>query len=216
MARSGRARRRLLHHGVILLGVAVGAVLLSTAFGAMDLRTRVSMMTAYLGLGGIALSLGLGPLNLVRGRPNPVSSDLRRDVGIWAAVLSLTHVAVGLTVHLRGRMEQYFLPAPEAGSLMPVRLDPFGIANQLGLASGLGLLVLLVLSSDRALRRLGPARWKRWQRLNYWAAGAIALHGILYQVIERRRAGLVFLFSIVLAATLVVQALGIRERRSAL
>jgi len=209
-----RFRRRLVHHAILALAVLTGGLLLSAAARSnRDLRSRVSLVTAYLGLGGIALSLVLGPLNLLRRRPNPVSSDLRRDIGIWGGALGLIHVAVGLTVHLRGKMEQYFLPAPDAPAPLPIRTDAFGMANYLGLLSGLVLVLLLLLSSDLALRRLGSARWKRWQRLNYLAAGAMAAHGVLYQVIEKQRIRFVLLLSLVLAAAVVMQALGIRSRR---
>ena len=51
-----------------------------------------------------AVSLCLGPWNVLRGRPNPTSFHLRRDVGIWAGILANVHTAIGLRVHLRGRM----------------------------------------------------------------------------------------------------------------
>ena len=51
----------------------------------------------------------LGPLNVIRGRRNPVSFDLRRDLGIWSGVMALLHAAVGLNVHLRERPWLYFV-----------------------------------------------------------------------------------------------------------
>ena len=114
------------------------------------------------------------------GTPESVSSDLRRDLGIWGAVLGLVHIGIGLTVHLRGRMHLGFPPPPEAGARFPLRTDAFGGANHLGVIAGLVLAVLLALSSDRALRRLGPKTWKRWQRLSYVGAIATLGHGVLY------------------------------------
>ena len=52
------------------------------------------MATAYAGLAFLAISLWLGPWNVLRRRPNPVSFDLRRDVGIWAVVLAIVHTVV--------------------------------------------------------------------------------------------------------------------------
>lgn len=63
----------------------------------------LSVATAYAGLLLRAITLLLGPWNVLRGRPNPVSTDVRRDVGIWAGILSLAHVVFGLQVHMRGR-----------------------------------------------------------------------------------------------------------------
>src|SRR2546427_5765278 len=76
---------------------------------ARDAIWRLSMATAYTSLGLLALSLLVGPWNVLQRRTNPVSTDLRRDIGIWAAVYGLSHVAFGLQVHLRGRMLQYFV-----------------------------------------------------------------------------------------------------------
>lgn len=213
MPRGSRCRRRLVHHALVALGAVAAGCLLNAGLGKMDLRNRVSFLTAYLGLGGIALSLILGPLNLVLGRPNPISSDLRRDIGIWAALVSLAHVVVGLTVHLRGKMAQYFIPAPEAHAALPIRFDPFGLANYLGVASAAVLLLLLLLSNDVSLRRLGAPRWKRWQQWNYLAAGAMALHGVLYQLIEKQRIRFVVLFGLVLVIVGVTQWLGVRAQR---
>jgi sulfoxide reductase heme-binding subunit YedZ len=40
------------------------------------------MATAYVSLALLAATLVTGPINLLRRRPNPVSTDLRRDLGI--------------------------------------------------------------------------------------------------------------------------------------
>ncbi len=213
----GRVRRRTSRRWrhnifVALAGLPVGWAI-AILFADTDLRTQLSAATAYVGLGGVALSLVLGPLNLLRSRPNPVSSDLRRDLGIWGAVIGLIHVGIGLTVHFRGKMHLYFLPPPEGRSWLPLRSDAFGGANHLGAIAGVILVILLALSSDKALRRLGSKRWKRWQRLNYFGALAILGHGVLYQILEHRRAGLVILFALVSAGTLGLQFLGVRRLR---
>ena len=116
----------------------------------------------------------------------------------------------GLGVHMGGNVARYIMPPPEAKSLSPLRLDAFGFANHLGLIGALFLLLLLLVSSDRALRRLGAPRWKRIQRLNYLAAVAVVVHGILYQLLERRGTLLVISFVATIAAALLLQAAGRR------
>ena len=59
-----------------------------------------SMASAYVGFALLCASLVLGPWNVLHGRPNPVSIDVRRDVGIWAGIVGLVHVVAGLQVHL--------------------------------------------------------------------------------------------------------------------
>src|SRR5206468_2206266 len=112
-----RRRRRRIRHNFVIMAVAVVAGLaIGALFPSKVLRARVSLATAYVSLGCVALSLMLGPLKLIGNRPNPVSNDLRRDLGIWGAVVGLFHVGVGLTVHFHGRMQLYFIPEPEKGA----------------------------------------------------------------------------------------------------
>jgi sulfoxide reductase heme-binding subunit YedZ len=208
-----RRRRRIRHNVVIMVAGLVVGLAIGVLFPSKELRAHISVATAYVSLGLVALSLMLGPLNLIRNSPNPLSNDLRRDLGIWGAIVGLVHVGIGLTVHFQGRMYLYFLPPPEWGAIIPIRTDAFGGANYLGAVAGLVLLVLLTLSNDKALHRLGAIKWKRWQQLNYVAGVTILLHGVLYQLLEKRRIGFVVLFALVSLATLGLQLLGIRRSR---
>lgn len=174
---------------------------------------RVSMATAYVGLALLAWTLFTGPLNVLRQRRNPVSTDLRRDVGIWAGILSVVHVVVGLQVHMGGNIWKYFFFGPEP-HLRDVRYDPFGLANYTGLVATIVLLLLLGLSNDVSLRRLGRRRWKALQRLNYAVFTLIVAHGAVYQVLEKRRLVFVLVFAATVAAVSLVQAAGVRRVRA--
>ncbi len=74
-----------------------------------DVISRLSIATAYPALFLTAAALSIGPWNVLRGRTNPVSFDLRRDLGIWAGIMALLHTGIGLNVHLRGRPWLYFI-----------------------------------------------------------------------------------------------------------
>jgi len=63
---------------------------------APDIIWRLSMGTAYAGLIFLATALMIGPLNVLRGVPNPLSTNLRRDIGIVAGVVALAHTIIGL------------------------------------------------------------------------------------------------------------------------
>jgi sulfoxide reductase heme-binding subunit YedZ len=154
----------------------------------------------------------LGPLNILRRRPNPVSFDLRRDLGIWSAVTALAHTVVGLTVHFHGRMHLYFLAPPGAPSAAGLRIDAFGLTNHAGLIAALLLATLAGISSDWALGRLGARRWKAVQRTAYVAAGLSVAHGLVYQTLEKRLAGLVAVLVIVASVTVLAQWQGRRVR----
>lgn len=178
---------------------------------------RASMATAYVGLGLLALTLLLGPINVLRARPNPVSTDVRRDLGIWAGLVAVVHVVVGLQVHAIGEPWLYFLWPSGDWRWWPFRYDLAGAANYAGLGATLVLLLLLAISNDRSLRRLGAARWKAWQRLNYLAFALVAVHGVAYQRIEGRPIPWVWTVGVTVAASGMLQWLGrarMLERRA--
>jgi sulfoxide reductase heme-binding subunit YedZ len=191
---------------MVLAAAAVTIVFMAyAATPPPDVRHRLSMATAYAGLIFLAASLWLGPWNVLRRRPNPISFDLRRDVGIWAGVLATLHTAIGLTVHLRGRMWMYFFKA-----IHPLQLQnsQFGFANFTGLAAALFFLMLLAISNDLSVRTLGTHRWKSLQRWTYAAFALTVAHGIAYQLIEKRQLPWVFIFTALMIAVAAIQILG--------
>lgn len=207
--------RRLLRHSAL---AAITVVLLGGVYAGVPtdfILRRWNLATAYVGLGLMALSLLIGPWNLLRGRANPVSQDVRRDVGIWAALLGVAHTLIGLQIHMIGqsRLVYFFFPAGEAHRL-PIRSDGFGFANYTGLGSTLILLLLLALSNDVALRRLGTGRWKSLQRWNYAGFALMTLHAIAYQVMEKRVVPVIVVFAGVIVVVLATQLAG-RARHAA-
>jgi methionine sulfoxide reductase heme-binding subunit len=172
---------------------------------------RASMASAYAALVMFGATLIIGPLNVLRGRPNPVSTYLRRDIGISAALLALVHVLLGLQVHMGGRFWLYFVYPADGARLLPVRHDLFGLANHTGLAATLALALLLTLSNNASLRALGRRRWKGLQRWNYGAFALTVVHGIAYQVLERRDLLFVGTESVVVLAVVMLQLAGLRR-----
>jgi len=180
-----RRTRRLRNH--VALGVAsLGATwAVFTAIESDDPVFRASIATAYVALGLFVVTLGFGPYAALKGRRYPVSTDIRRDFGIWSALIAIVHVIVGLQVHLRGKMWEYFVH-PIKGVPLP-RIDPFGAANYTGLAAGLILMVLLATSNDVSLRRLGAGPWRSLHALVAWCLVLTLLHAVTYQFVEKRR-----------------------------
>lgn len=215
MPTATRLRRRLVrHHIPIGLASAAAVALFYAMVDSKETMFRWSMATAYVGLALLGASLALGPLNVLRRRPNPVSTDLRRDVGIWGGILSLAHFLVGWQVHMKHRY-LYWLREIDGTDRLTVRLDAFGFANFTGLAAVAAAALLLALSNDLSLRRLGTARWKRLQRWNYPLFALVIVHGAAYQVIEKRHVPYVVLFAALLSPILLLQAAGVRARRGA-
>ena len=77
------------------------------------------------------------------------------------------------------------------------------------------VLLLLILSSDRSLRRLGPRRWKSLHRLNYALFGLVAAHGLVYQGLEERNRAYILIMLLLIVAVLLLQLAGAGRRLAA-
>jgi sulfoxide reductase heme-binding subunit YedZ len=206
--------RRAARHAVIALATAGAVAALYSLVPSPNAARRLTLATAYAGLALLAATLWLGPWYVLRGRRAPVSVGWRRDLGIWAAFVAALHTIVGLRVHFRGDWRRYFLFPPRDGAGPRPRTDGMGWANHAGLLALLVMLVLLAISNDFALRRLGPARWKAIQRWNYVGFVLVGLHAIVYQVMVRRTPPVVAVVIAVLVLTAAVQIAGFRLRRA--
>ena len=208
-----RTTRRLIRHYLplsIVTGLII-AVFLTTLPGE-DPKWKWSMATAYTGLALLGFTLLVGTVHVLRSRPNPVSSDLTRDAGILAALVGFAHVGFGLFIHMGSPWLYFFFPTGER-HLLPLRYDAFGLTNWLGLAVTLILAALFATSNDLSLRRLGTKRWKNLQRMNYFLFVGVALHGIAYQILEKRNVPFIVLLVIMIAIVVILQLTGFVKRR---
>ncbi len=208
-------RRLLVHHLPICAASAVTVFLLYATRPYKDVLTKLSFSTAYPALVLIAITLLIGPWNLLRGKRMPISSDWRRDMGIWAGILAIVHTAVGQNVHLRGRPWLYYIYDHREAHMLPLRHDLFGFANYTGLTSAFILLLLLATSNDYSLRALGTPRWKQMQRWNYFAFALAGAHAIGYQINEKQQMPFVAIVVASILVTLVLQTIGFQRRRVA-
>jgi len=207
-----RIRRRLVVHHLPLAVVAANltfAILLLVPAGSS--HVGLSIATAYAGLIFLAVTLAVGPLNLLRGLRNPVSSDLRRDIGIWAAILGLLHVLVSLPLPAGNVL---FLFVRDTGQqIVALRTDLIGIANDLGLLATLLTILLLLLSNDWSLTLFGARRWKNLQRWSYPLLALVVAHGLGYILQEHRQSTLLDTFVLTILAVLVLQVAGFVVKR---
>ena len=216
-SKNRRLSRRLLKHHMPLFLLTAGAVIcIYRTRPYSDVVTRFSFATAYPALILVVTSLAIGPLNVLLRRRNPVSVDLRRDVGIWAGILATAHTAIGQDVHLRGRPWLYYVYQHSEHHIFPIRHDVFGMSNYSGALCTLLVLLLLTTSNDWSLRKLGAAQWKKLQRWNYAAFVLLAIHALGYEEgIEHQKLPWLTVTLAGLGLALVLQLCGFALRRSA-
>lgn len=204
-----------MHHLPLLAVSALSVAILYRTRPYPDVLSRASFATAYPALLLLAVTLLLGPWRLLRNNCNPISHDLRRDIGIWAGLLGTLHTIVGQFVHLRGRPWLYYVYGTQSNHSFPLRHDLFGFANYTGAIATLILIALLATSSDYALRAMGTPGWKQLQRYNYAIFGLTMMHAFAYQFIEKQKLPFVLLIGTSMVATIAMQALGYRLRKQA-
>ena len=208
----GRRLPRIWRHHLplLLISFACVAVLYQTR-PYPDILSRASFATAYPALALLAVTLLIGPWNLLTRKPNPVSSDLRRDIGIWAGVLGILHAGVGQFVHLRGRPWLYYVYGP-GEKHHGMRHDLFGLANYTGALGTLLLIALLATSNDFSLRRFGTRGWKKLQRWNYAVFALVAVHSFAFQGVETQKVQWVITVAVCVVAAIAMQVAGVVRR----
>lgn len=208
-------RRLIAHHLPLLAASAISVAALYYTRTYKDVLSRASFATAYPALVLLAATLLVGPWNTLRKQRNPISNDIRRDIGIWAGILGILHTVVGQNVHLRGRPWLYYIYEQKTHHAIPIRHDLFGFANYTGAASVLLLIVLFGTSNDYSLRALGTPRWKALQRWNYAVFALTAAHAAAYQTSEKQGLPFVVTLSVCFGLTIALQTAGFVRRRAA-
>ncbi len=210
-----RLRKRLYRHHLPLFVLALASsIALYATRPYSDVITKLSFASAYPALVLLTLTLLIGPWNSLRKQRTPVSSDLRRDIGIWAGIVGIFHSGIGQCVHLRGRPWLYYVYEHRRNGPAGLRHDLFGFNNYTGLVAALLLIVLFATSNDLLLRRLGRRKWKQVQRWNYACFALAGAHSIGYQILEKQRVRIVTIAVIRLLLALILHALGFSMVRS--
>lgn len=182
---------RSLRNVLIGLATVVAAGLVYVGFGGRGFTLQATLATGYVSFALLVVTFSLGPYYYLTARRSPASTYLRRDVSVWASIYAAIHVVVGLQAHLKGRMWAYFIFENWRSRTIPFRYDLFGAANYTGAASALIMAVLLAISNDASMRRLGIDRWRNIQRWGRPCALLLLAHTAAYQLIEHRTAPVV-------------------------
>lgn len=194
-------RQRIVTHlclGGIVVALYLLIALLLPAGKSFEL---LIIALGYLSLFLVGVTLLIGPLHLLYARRNPVNIDLRRDVGIWAAITGCLHVLLVVRGNIwDGEALFYFLRQGSNG-YTPL-LTIYGLSNDAGLFATLLLLLLLALSNTLSLRLLKGKRWKLLQRLTYLLIILSIAHTVGYQYLNLR--GPAFTWGIVVLSLLIL------------
>ncbi len=202
--------RRVKHHLVLagINGACCAAAVMSGP--TTQLSDRLSIVTAYLCLGLLCTGLAIGPVRAIRtGRPS-VNNYLRRDIGIWAALTGLAHLAIATALSMTPEYMQIYVNIANIPPSQIIREALFTWGTIAGLVVGVVLLLLLGLSNDRSLRWLGVRRWKRLHWTSYLAFALTAAHGLAFQALESRTRGLIAVVLIASVTVLILQMTAIR------
>jgi len=201
---------RLRRH--IFLAASSLAILITAWFAgagsaALD---RVSTVSAYLFLLSISLVLLIGPWRAMRTGRATTNDTLRRDVAIWSAINGLVHLIAGAMQSMTPGYLNLFIthavnPPPAA-----TRELLFLWSTVAGFVIGALLLILLALSSNRSLTKIGQRWWKRLHRLSYLVFLLTILHGFGFQILESRFWAGYAVVIVISLAVCIAQSLGFR------
>lgn len=179
-----------------------------------SLADRLSILSAYLCLILFAAALLVGPLQ-ARGSGQPLlNNHLRRDIGIWAGLSALLHFWLANVLAMTWKYVGIFVENAPAPPSAAVRDQLYLWGTILGYVVAVIVLVLLTISSDLMLRKIGKRWWKRLQRLTYVVFIATVLHAFAFQILESRQSVWVILVVLITAAVAGLQIAGFRKVRA--
>jgi sulfoxide reductase heme-binding subunit YedZ len=167
----------------------------------------ITYTSGYLSIFLLAVSLLLGPINIILRRKNPISTYIRRDIGIFGGILGIIHSVVGLFMHFIGKPWLYFVK--EVGDDLVIRFGNFGLANYTGLFGALILILLLIISNDYFLGKLMAVKWKNLQRFTYLMFLLVIAHSIFYRLNANKEDLIIFLYLPMFLIVLAFQLIGI-------
>ncbi len=175
---------------------------------------HLSISTAWLCFLFIAAALLTGPIIAYRTNRRVINHYFRRDLGIWAALTGLVHFFVATDQSMSQSYLAVYVNVLAEGLSAELRGSLFSWGSIGGFVAGLFLLVLLAISSDKALTKLGQKRWKQIQFLAYPAFVLTTAHGVAFQLLESRAIGLIAVLLLLFSAALCFKVFVIFHRTS--
>lgn len=169
---------------------------------------RLSLLTAWLCFVLLAAALCIGPWRALHSGQPTLNYLLRRDLGIWAAIVALAHLLAASVVVMTPVYYGRYINGLDNQPLS-VLVGQSSIIS--GYLIGIICLLLLAASNNLAMRVLGTKRWKGLQRWSYAVFALTAAHGFGFQYIEFRTGSWLLVLSL---GSLVVLAMQLAGRRA--
>jgi len=208
-------RKRSFRHA-ILAGATAMLLLVAIATGPGPAwLDRLSIVTAYLCMGYLSLALIIGPKQAIQSGKPTVNSLLRRDLGIWGALMGFGHFFLAMVLSMNNEYLNLFVYVDELPFSAEGRYLLYSWGTIAGFVVCVLFILLVALSNDRSMRLLGPRWWKRLQRLAYVAFFLTVLHAFAFQILESRQVLLIAVVATVVALIFIAQLVGIAAVRKA-
>jgi len=204
---------RLKYH-LVLVALTAASFGMAAFYGSTDgIADRLSIVSAYLCMVLLGCALFIGSARAIStGRPG-LNMYVRRDIGIWAALVGLVHFFLANALAMNTAYLDLYVKLSAVPPSAEFRSQLYMWGTILGFLVAVLFFLLLGLSSDRMLRWVGTRWWKRLQRTSYLAFIFTALHAFAFQVLESRQGFLVGVVSFVCVVILVAQFAGVAAVR---
>ncbi|MAX24282.1 MAG: hypothetical protein CMJ19_07240 [Phycisphaeraceae bacterium] len=200
--------RLVIHYLPMIMFTIIASIIFKLFTSVTDTIVFTTDVSGYISVFFLSITLLIGPFNLIFRRKNPLSTDIRRDIGIYGGILAVIHSVVGLFAHLRGRPWLYFVKETETGFV--INLDNFGIANYTGLLATLFIILLVAISNNVSITALKASKWKTLQRTSYLMFILVIVHSIYYREVLPEKEILTSIYMFIIALIIVIQLVGMR------
>lgn len=178
---------RLISHLTLILVTLVAFYVSSLILDSGSQTDAISITSAYLCLSYLVIALLIGPLTVIRKGRSPSNSYIRRDIGIWAALNGLLHFYLANVLSMNTEYLDYYIsnfPHPPSAE---IRNSLYMWGTIVGYLVALLFILLLSLSNDWAVRKVGIKWWKRLQQTAYLIFIFTVVHAFAFQVLEDRQ-----------------------------
>ncbi len=169
---------------------------------------QLSIVSAYLCLFLLGAALLIGPFHAFREGKPLGNSYIRRDIGIWAALNGLLHFYLANVLSMNYEYLGIYVENSPVPPSPEIRSELYRWGTILGFVIAVLFIVLLTLSNDWMVRKVGLKWWKRIQRLSYLGFLFTCVHAFVFQVLESREILWIVVVLLVTVLVLIGQGYG--------